>query len=241
MSDTADTKEQEPSIEEILESIRQIISDEDEEGVDGEEVSLDDNKEEVQESDPEMLDTPVDDNPVEEDDVIELTDVVEDDAVEEAVEDSAPETVEDETAPEEKMSEQDEIDALLNELDKEADDFKDEITMVESEDEGQQLLSEEEPSEDVTEDIISQSFDTGEIISGAAASLAAGSLSKLSSNAYVDNDTTPRVAQPGSVTLEDITRELLKPMLKEWLDSNLPPLVEKLVEKEIEKISNKSK
>ena len=34
-------------------------------------------------------------------------------------------------------------------------------------------------------------------------------------------------------TLEDMVRELLRPMLKEWLDDNLPPLVERLVRDEI--------
>jgi len=34
-------------------------------------------------------------------------------------------------------------------------------------------------------------------------------------------------------TLEDLIRELLRPMLKSWLDENLPPLVERLVRDEI--------
>lgn len=43
---------------------------------------------------------------------------------------------------------------------------------------------------------------------------------------------------PGSArTLEDIAKELLRPMLKAWLDSNLPPLVERLVRDEIERVS----
>lgn len=39
------------------------------------------------------------------------------------------------------------------------------------------------------------------------------------------------------VTIEALIREMLKPMLKEWLDENLPSVVERLVEKEIERIS----
>lgn len=38
-------------------------------------------------------------------------------------------------------------------------------------------------------------------------------------------------------TLEDLVRELLRPMLKAWLDINLPPLVERLVRDEIERLS----
>ena len=38
-------------------------------------------------------------------------------------------------------------------------------------------------------------------------------------------------------TLEDIVREMLRPLLKTWLDDNLPGLVERLVRAEIERVS----
>jgi uncharacterized protein len=38
-------------------------------------------------------------------------------------------------------------------------------------------------------------------------------------------------------TLEDLVREMLRPMLKGWLDENLPGLVERLVRAEIERVS----
>ena len=38
-------------------------------------------------------------------------------------------------------------------------------------------------------------------------------------------------------TLEDLVKEMLRPMLKSWLDDNLPGLVEKLVKAEIERVS----
>lgn len=41
-------------------------------------------------------------------------------------------------------------------------------------------------------------------------------------------------------TLEGLVREMLRPMLKEWLDSNLPDLVEAMVAKEIARITGKS-
>lgn len=40
-------------------------------------------------------------------------------------------------------------------------------------------------------------------------------------------------------TLEGLVREMLRPMLKEWLDSNLPQLVETLVAREISRISGR--
>jgi uncharacterized protein len=38
-------------------------------------------------------------------------------------------------------------------------------------------------------------------------------------------------------TLEDLVREMLRPLLKSWLDDNLPSLVERLVRAEIERVS----
>jgi uncharacterized protein len=38
-------------------------------------------------------------------------------------------------------------------------------------------------------------------------------------------------------TLEDFIGELLRPMLKTWLDENLPAMVERLVRAEIERVS----
>lgn len=40
----------------------------------------------------------------------------------------------------------------------------------------------------------------------------------------------------GGPTLEDIVRAELRPLLKEWLDSNLPSVVERLVRAEIERV-----
>ncbi|TWB43649.1 uncharacterized protein DUF2497 [Nitrospirillum pindoramense] len=38
------------------------------------------------------------------------------------------------------------------------------------------------------------------------------------------------------VTLEEIVHVLVRPILREWLDENLPTLVERLVKREIEKV-----
>ncbi len=37
--------------------------------------------------------------------------------------------------------------------------------------------------------------------------------------------------------MEDMAREMLKPMLREWLDDNLPTLVERMVREEIERVA----
>ena len=38
-------------------------------------------------------------------------------------------------------------------------------------------------------------------------------------------------------TLEDLVREMLRPLLKSWLDDNLPQIVERLVRMEIERVA----
>ncbi|MBX9815378.1 MAG: DUF2497 domain-containing protein [Sphingomonas sp.] len=40
-------------------------------------------------------------------------------------------------------------------------------------------------------------------------------------------------------TLEGLVRELLRPMLREWLDANLPEIVEAMVAREIERITTR--
>jgi cell pole-organizing protein PopZ len=44
----------------------------------------------------------------------------------------------------------------------------------------------------------------------------------------------------GGPTIADLVREELRPMLKSWLDSNLPPLVERLVRSEIERVISRA-
>jgi cell pole-organizing protein PopZ len=40
----------------------------------------------------------------------------------------------------------------------------------------------------------------------------------------------------GGPSIEDVVREELRPLLKDWLDQHLPPLVERLVRSEIERV-----
>ena len=42
-------------------------------------------------------------------------------------------------------------------------------------------------------------------------------------------------------TLEDVTRELLRPLLKDWLDRNLPGIVEAAVQGEVERIARQQR
>ena len=47
-------------------------------------------------------------------------------------------------------------------------------------------------------------------------------------------------AEGDNNTLEGLVREMLRPMLKQWLDANLPELVEGMVAKEIARITGRS-
>lgn len=41
-------------------------------------------------------------------------------------------------------------------------------------------------------------------------------------------------------TLEDVVKELLRPMLRQWLDANLPHLVQRIVEREVAKLTGRA-
>jgi cell pole-organizing protein PopZ len=51
------------------------------------------------------------------------------------------------------------------------------------------------------------------------------------------NTLTHTIIGPNARTLEDLVKEMLRPMLKSWLDDNLPSLVERIVRAEIERVS----
>ncbi len=179
MSDNS--SEQEPSIEEILASIRQIISDDDEEAPE------------------EVLESPVrEDN----DDVLELTeeDLVEVEAEPEV--DPEPEIEMRDPEPEPQAEPEPEI--------------------------------EEEPEEEVMVAPTPKSVPS-DILSSTTQNAAMNSISKLTKQMPINNSRSY-----DGVTLEDIVREMLHPMLREWMDDNLPPMVERIVQKELEKLARRA-
>ncbi|WBV41489.1 DUF2497 domain-containing protein [Pseudoroseomonas cervicalis] len=72
-------------------------------------------------------------------------------------------------------------------------------------------------------------------LAAAAAAAAIGQLARA-----VADDRKASVQRGGGVTIEDLVREELRPMLKSWLDQHLPPLVERLVKSEIEKLLSRN-
>ena len=61
--------------------------------------------------------------------------------------------------------------------------------------------------------------------------------SRTASKIIIQNQNSARYCSFASGSLEDLVREMLKPMLKAWLDDNLPNMVERLVRAEIERVS----
>ena len=68
----------------------------------------------------------------------------------------------------------------------------------------------------------------GALVSERASNAAASAFGQLSA----------AIAMPrGDRTLEDVVRELLRPLLQQWLDDNLPNIVQQTVEAEVERIA----
>jgi hypothetical protein len=80
----------------------------------------------------------------------------------------------------------------------------------------------------------------GEAVVGAATS----AFARLN-QAVQDSVPPPAAPDPGPAmsgngkTVEDLVKEMLRPMLKEWLDRNLPPMVERYVEREIVRLTRR--
>lgn len=173
------SSEQEPSIEEILASIRQIIADDDEEPA----------KAAAPAKAPEPVREPA------KPDVLELTEVIRDDPRDNII-----------------------------------------IDLREHEDEAEEELPPPPPPrkpDPVPEPEVAD-FDES-ILTDNAAHAALQGFARLASKTPVE-----RQSHLAGITLEDIVRDLMRPMLRDWLDQNLPPLIEKLVAKELQRLARQA-
>ena len=87
--------------------------------------------------------------------------------------------------------------------------------------------NETQPAPMETDMAASRAYEQTILTDEKTADSAAGSLGKLISKMDLGGDNT----------IEGLVRELLKPMIKEWLDSNLPQIVEQKVEAEVQRIA----
>lgn len=96
-----------------------------------------------------------------------------------------------------------------------------------------------EPEEDIafkepamTAPASHQTDDSAPLLSSDAANAASAAFGALASSMLTSS---------GGRTLEDIVSDMLRPMLKQWLDQNLPGLVEQLVREEIERVARRAR
>ena len=212
----AEQAQKEPTMEEILSSIRKIIADDDAPAPETAAVA--------------------EDNSVFEDDAEDLTTVESEEDVLAAISQSM-EDIANETVPETEAAEDDGLDFVLEE-----DNFE---SIDESDFEGVEDFAEAEvePVEDtfepapepqpapVIEEEAPMAAKPAPLTDTATVTAAAGALGKLLSNVEFGEEAG------GATTIEGLVREMMRPMLKEWLDENLPGIVEQQVEAEVRRIA----
>jgi len=102
-------------------------------------------------------------------------------------------------------------------------------------------------SDSVVEEVVDvpDQKDSGELISAPAEEAAVSSMAALASTVEIERlASAPQSGSylgNGSRTLEDMVVELMRPLLKDWLDKNLPTIVDRIVQKEVERISSRAK
>lgn len=233
----AEQAEKEPTMEEILSSIRKIIADDDapvaeapaaeEPAVELDESSMFD--------DADLLSA--DAAPLEsEEDVLAAITQSMDDATSELEAGAAEAAVEEEVFDFEEDSfeafEEDSFEGVEDFAEAEVD-LEPEAPVVEDTFElAEDIAPEPEPQpEPIIEEEPPMAANPAPITEAATATAAAGALSKLLSNVEFGEEAG------GATTIEGLVREMMRPMLKEWLDENLPGIVEKQVAAEVQRIA----
>ncbi len=77
------------------------------------------------------------------------------------------------------------------------------------------------------------SVDEEALISASAAMAATGELSGLVSAVNQTHDTS-------LLTFQEMVKSVMRPMIKEWLDANLPDLVERVVTREVQRLARRA-
>ncbi len=84
----------------------------------------------------------------------------------------------------------------------------------------------------------------GALVGSGAVGAASSAFARLN-QAVQESVPAPSAHDPGPAvdangkTIEDLVKEMLRPMLKDWLDRNLPPMVERFVEREIVRLTRR--
>jgi cell pole-organizing protein PopZ len=84
---------------------------------------------------------------------------------------------------------------------------------------------------------VSAATDAERLVSEAAAAASIAALSQIHQLGPTNEKRMSDIpVGEGQRTIEDMVREMLRPLLKEWLDSNLPHLVERVVQEEVSRL-----
>jgi uncharacterized protein len=78
------------------------------------------------------------------------------------------------------------------------------------------------------------------IISAASSGAAAAAFARLTGLPHERRNETERSLGGAERSLEEIVREMLRPLLQAWLDSHLPGIVERLVREEIARVAGEA-
>ena len=242
--------QQEPSMEEILASIRRIISeDADEETAAApEEAAAEVDAPEAlaePEPEPEVAEVAEEEEILEltdEEEVLELTDEVQDDGTvvnlntgEEVPEDDAP----DEVFEEPQAEDEEEIELEMVDSDEPTEEPEENIAEPEPEPEPQPEAEPEPVSIAEPEPVDALAAEAADrLVSENPAMNSVASLSALAAAV----DTHRRAVDPsiGPRSIEDLVKDVMRPMIREWLDDNLPSLVERMVGREIERLTREA-
>ena len=79
-------------------------------------------------------------------------------------------------------------------------------------------------------------YDDDDLVSAPTAAATSAAFAQLASTMGGNRFSGSMHAYGGGPTVEDILKDLLRPLLRDWLDQNLPPMVERMVQREIEKM-----
>lgn len=229
----AEPAQKEPTMEEILSSIRKIIADDDapEPATAGADVITEDELdvfedfEAVVEAEDEAI------IESEEDVLAAISQSME--AVNEELEAEAPAEAVVEDEPFDLAIEEDNFESFAEEAFEGVEDFaevEDSFEPVLEDAPEPEAVFAPEPEPEFHEEP-SMSAKPAPLTDTATVTAAAGALGKLLSNVEFGEDAG------GTTTIEGLVREMMRPMLKEWLDENLPGIVEKHVEAEVQRIA----
>lgn len=78
------------------------------------------------------------------------------------------------------------------------------------------------------------------LVSDAAAAATTATFAELARSMAQEPTASNNMALGSGRTLEDLVKEMLRPMLKDWLDRNLPPMVEHMVRRELDRMTRKA-